>query len=394
MKYNFDKIIDRRGTNSLKHDQLTELYGREDLISLWLADMDFKTPDVVADAIRKRFDHQVYGYSVAPDSYWESIIKWKKDLNNWEFTREEVTFIPGIIKGISYVVNCFTDPGDKILLQPPVYMPFYRLAKENGRELVFNQLIYTHGTYEMDLEGLEKTIRTEYPKLMILCNPQNPSGKMWSKETLAKVAEICAKYHVLVVSDEIHGDMPLHGNEFHPFALASETAKNISICFSAPSKTFNIAGIMSSFVVVHNPEIRKHFFGYLKTNEYDSPTFIATVATEAAFTKGHEWYGQMIQYIQENVDFVHDYISVNIPQIYAVMPDASFLMWLNCNKLELSHDELIDLFVNKAHLALNDGAAFGPGGEGFMRLNVGCPRSILKKALEQLKAAVEDLKKE
>ena len=394
MKYNFDKIYDRRGTDSIKHDNLAGVFGRDDLTSLWIADMDFKSPDCVAEALKARLDHQVYGYSFAPDSYWDSIIKWKKELNGWEFTREELTFVPGIVRGLSYVINCLTKPGDRIIVQPPVYTPFYNLIKNNRRELVFNPLVYNHGIYDMDLNDLENKIDFERPKLMILCNPHNPSGRVWSRETLARVAEICSRYGVIVASDEIHGDMPLFDNVFTPFALASETARDISICFGAPSKTFNIPGLMSSFAVVHNPAIRKTFFDYLNANEFNSPPFTAVVATEAAFTKGHDWRRQMLDYVGNNVNFVYDFIGVNIPQIYPVKPQASFLMWLNCNKLGLSHDELIDLFVNRARLALNDGETFGPGGEGFMRLNVGCPLPVLKKALEQLKAAVEQLKNE
>lgn len=392
MKTLFDKIIDRKGSNAIKTDCLAEKYGRDDLIPLWIADMDFETPDFIRKALSARFSHPVYGYSEAPESYWKSILDWELNVNSWELHREEITFIPGIVRGISYAVNCFTRPGDGIILQPPVYMPFFRLAGENGRKIVLNPLKLRQGQYEMDIDGLEQVCRDEHPRMMILANPHNPAGRVWEKGTLAKVASICEKYNVIVVSDEIHADMPLFGNVYSPFASVSAEAANVSVTFKAPSKTFNMAGLSSSYAVVKNPELRGQFYDFLTTNEYNAPTFAAFVATEAAYSKGDRWRREMLKYVEENVNYVIDYIGVNIPILSAMRPQASFLIWLNCSRLGLDHDALVDLFVNKAHLALNDGAAFGPGGEGFMRLNVGCPRKILEKALAQLKEAVMGLK--
>lgn len=392
MKMQFDKIIDRKGSNAVKTDCLIEKYGRDDLIPLWIADMDFETPDFIRKALADRFAHPIYGYSEAPESYWQSILDWEKNVNGWELNRDEITFIPGIIRGISYAINCFTQPGDKVVLQPPVYMPFFRLVEENGRKIILNPLKLGQGQYEMDIDGLETLCRLERPKMMILANPHNPAGRVWGRATLAKVAAICDKYHVLVVSDEIHADMPLFGNVHVPFASVSPEAANVAITFKAPSKTFNIAGISSSYAIVRNPVLRREFYDFLTTNEFNVPTFMAFVATEAAFTKGDRWRREMLKYVEENVNIVTDYIGVNIPQISVMRPQASFLVWLNCKRLGLEHDALIDLFVDKAHLALNDGAAFGPGGDGYMRLNVGCPRKVLEKALAQLKDAVKSLK--
>lgn len=390
MKSSFDKVINRFGTGAVKTDLLLERFGREDLIPMWVADMDFATPDFIVDAIEERFAHNIYGYSKPSDSFWQSIIDWEKDLHGWSFTKEELTFIPGIVRGIAYVIQCFTKPGDKIIVQPPVYMPFMHLTEDNGRELLYNPLIYDKSTYEMDFVQLEE-LMSHKPKLLILSNPHNPAGKIWSKSTLEKLAAICSRHNVLVISDEIHADMALYDNIHTPFAMASEEAAQNSITFAAPSKTFNIAGLVSSFAVVPNIDIRTRFFSYLTANEFNGSTFVATVATEAAYTKGHKWRKQMLKYVQGNVDFVYDYISVNIPQITVVRPNASFLIWLNCTKLALEHDKLIDLFVNQAHLALNDGADFGPGGSGFMRMNVGCPRSVVEKALLQLNQAYKSV---
>lgn len=393
MNYNFDKIVDRRGTGAIATDVLKKRYGRDDLIPLWVADMDFETPDCIRQAIEERLDHQIYGYNTPADSYWQSIIDWESRTNNWKFTREELTYIPGIVRGISFAIQCFTAPGDAVLVQPPVYMPFLNLPVNNGRKLVYNPLAFDsrRGTYTMNFENLEKVCAEEKPVMMILSNPHNPAGVVWSKEQLAEVAEICGRHGVLVISDEIHGDMPLFGNTYTPYATVSDAAANNSICFAAPSKTFNIAGLVSSFAVVCNPKIRGRFFSYLKANELDSPTFISSIATEAAYSGANGWRLAMLRYVEGNVDFVIDYLKENIPQITAIRPQASFLIWLDCSSLRLDHDRLVDLFVNRARLALNDGEAFGPGGEGHMRLNAGCPRIKLKQALDSLKAAVDAL---
>lgn len=387
----FDEIIDRRGTQAIKTDFLDKLYGREDLIPLWVADMDFKTPDCIVEALRERFNHQIYGYSTPPESYWQSIINWEKQLHGWEISREELSFIPGIVKGIAFVLQCFTSQGDGVIIQPPVYMPFIHVPNDTGRKLLLNPLIRTKEGYDMDLKGFEEICRTFSPKILILCNPHNPAGIVWSKETLAEMASICSKYGVIVISDEIHADMALFDNVHTPFPMASEEARNISITFAAPTKTFNIAGLVSSYCVVHNRELRGRFYSWLSANHLASPTFIATVATEAAFTRGEQWRRLMLDYVEGNVRFVEDYLAKNIPVIRAVRPQASFLIWLDCRGLGFDQEALKDLFINKARLALNDGEAFGKEGSGYMRLNVGCPRAVLSRAMEQLASAVREI---
>ena len=389
MKSQFDKIVDRRGTGALKTDVIKETFGKEDLIPLWIADMDFETPDVVRKAVEERLKHQIYGYTGAQAGYWQSIIQWERDINDWKIKREHLAYIPGIVRGITFAIHCFTSPGDLVMVQPPVYMPFMNLVKNNGRRLVFNPLKFAGGNYEMNLDEMESICSELKPKMFILCNPHNPSGRVWSAETLAKVADICCRHNVLVISDEIHGDMPLFGHRYTPFQKVSDTAADISICFKAPSKTFNIAGFASSHCIVPNPRIRKTFFDYMEANELDSPLFISAVATEAAYKGARKWREEMLEYVEENVNFVEDYLREHMPLLSIVRPQASFLIWLNCSKLALDHDSLVSLFIDKAGLALNDGEAFGPGGEGFMRMNVGCPRSVLEKALGQLEKALE-----
>ena len=394
MGYCFDKIVDRRGSGAIMTDCLQERYGRKDLIPLWIADMNFETPEPIRKALEKRLDHQIYGYSVAPESYWMSILDWERRTHGWIISRETLTFIPGIVRGIAFVLRCFTDPGDKVVVQPPVYMPFLNLPRANNRQLVYNPLVFdeAEGMYRMDLDNLELVCRTEKPKVLILSNPHNPAGIVWPAADLARLADICQKYGVLVISDEIHADMVLSGSTHHPFPIVSAAAADISVTFAAPSKTFNMAGIVSSFCVVPNPELRQRFFGYLEANELNAPMFLSTVATEAAFTQCDAWRLAMLAYVEENVAFVCDYLKTHIPGIVAVRPQASFLIWLDCRGLGLAHEALIDLFVNRARLALNDGEAFGPGGEGHMRMNVAAPRSVLAEAMSRLEQAVQSLK--
>ena len=394
MRYDFDKIVDRRGSGAIMTDCLKERYGREDLLPLWIADMNFETPEPVRQALEQRLAHQVYGYSIAPETYWEAIRNWERRIHGWEIARETLSFIPGIVRGIAFVLQCFTQPGDKVVVQPPVYMPFLNLPRANDRQVVYNPLRINRetGGYSMDLAGLDRVCREEKPKVLILSNPHNPAGVVWPAEDLARMAEICRNHGVIVISDEIHADMTLGNNVHHPFPTVSPVAAEVSITFAAPSKTFNIPGIVSSFCVVPNPQLRGKFFRYLEANELNGTMFLSTVATEAAYTRCDEWRKQMLAYLEENVDFVCDYVQQHIPGIVAVRPEASFLVWLDCRGLGLDHDALIDLFVNKACLALNDGEAFGPGGEGHMRMNIACPRAVLAEALGRLEKAVGSLK--
>ena len=382
--YDFDKIIERRGTGAVKTDALKKVYGKEDLIPLWVADMEFETPDFIIEAIRKRLEHPVFGYTVMPEGYWETVKTWIEDHHGWKTETEWMTFIPGIVKGIGMVINALLEKDDKVIIQPPVYHPFRLIPQKNGREVVFNPLKeLPDGSYEMDFENLEAVCDPKC-KLLILSNPHNPAGIVWSRETLIKLADFCHSHRITVISDEIHCDMALFGNKHIPFANVSEKAAQCSITFGAPSKTFNIAGIVSSYAIVPNPELREKFFNWLEASEMSAPHLFAPIATMAAFRHGENWRKQMLGYVEGNIEFIEDFCAQHIPQIRPIRPQASFLVWLDCRGLGLSHDELTDLFVNKAGLALNDGDMFSPGGNGFMRLNVGTSRSTLEKAMNQL----------
>ncbi len=383
-KYDFDRIIDRHGTGATKIDALGDMFGRNDISAFWIADMDFAVcPDIV-EALRKRFEHPVLGYGMTPNSYWNSIIDWLNRRHGFEVKREELSFLPGVVRGLALVVNFFSKPGDKIIIQPPVYHPFKMIAEGNDRVALNNPLRRTADSYEMDLEHLEMLMATEHPVMMILCNPHNPAGIQWDDATLRSVASLAAKYGVKVVSDEIHGDLMLYGKRHYPFAMVSDEAAAVSITLGAPSKTFNIPGLVSSWVVVKNPAIREPFYRWLSVNEFNSPMMPAVIATEAAYRHGEEWLGEMLRYIEGNITAVEEYLAARESRIKPVRPDASFLVWLDCRELGLDQQALVDLFVNRARLALNDGTMFGTEGCGYMRFNVAAPRSVVLGALKQL----------
>ena len=386
--YDFDKIVDRTGSGDLKHEVLAERYGRADLLPLWVADMDFETPEFITDALRRRLEHSLFGYTVEPKDYWPTVQKWIKDHHGWDVKREWLSYIPGIVKGIGMVINVFTKPDEKVIIQPPVYHPFRLTPEGNGREVVYNPLKEnSDGSYSMDFDNLEE-VADDKCKVLILSNPHNPAGIVWDKDTLARLAEFCFDHNILVISDEIHCDMALWGNTHVPFATASDKAAQCSITFGAPSKTFNIAGIVSSYSIIPNDEIRNRFYTWLAANELNEAPLFSPIATIAAFKNGEQWRKAMLHYVEQNIIFMEEYCKTHLPKIKPLRPRASFLVWLDCRALGLNHEQLIDLFVDKAHLALNDGEMFGKGGAGFMRVNVGTPRAILTKALEQLTEAV------
>lgn len=389
MKYDFDRIIDRSGTDALKYSVLKERYGRDDLIPLWVADLDFETPPFITDALRKRLDHSLFGYTSVPQELWQTIAKWIYDHHEWKVDEKWITYIPGVMKGVGAAVNVFVKPDEKVIIMPPVYFPFRLVPQGNGRQVVFNPLKRVEGgSYEIDFENLSK-VADDKCRMLLLSNPHNPAGICWSRETLERLADFCYERNIIVISDEIHADLALFGNRHIPFASVSDKAARISITFGAPSKTFNTAGIVNSYAIVPDDTLRRRFYSWLDANELSEPHLLATIAIIAAFKNGEEWRRQLISYIEDNIRFVEDYFKTNIPAIKPLRPQATFLVWLDCRDLNLDHKGLIDLFVNKARLALNDGETFGPGGEGFMRLNVGAPRAVLSKALDQLSAAVK-----
>ena len=388
-KYNFDCVIDRHGTAAAKIDRLDAVFGRHDLTPLWIADLDFAVCPQITAALQKRLQHPVLGYSEASDAYWNAIIDWNRHRHGFEIDRSELAFVPGVVKGIAYAVNFFTSRGDTVVIQPPGYTPFRTVVEGNGRKVVENPLVATAEGYEMDLDGLERLIEEHHPRMMVLCNPHNPIGIQWSADDLARLASICRRAGVVVVSDEIHGDLMLEGRPHIPFLSVSDDARAIGVMLGAPSKTFNIPGLVSSWMVVKNPELRKPYYEWLEANEFSAPVLISTIGAEAAYCNGEEWLDQMLEYVQSNIEFVVDYLAANIPELRVVRPQASFLLWLDFRGLGMCQKEIMNLLLDKAHLALNDGTMFGSQGAGFARLNVGTPRCVLHKALDSLKTAIK-----
>lgn len=393
MTYDFTTIIDRCGSGDLMHEALLPRWRRDDLHPMWVADMGFAVcPDII-DAMKQRLEHPILGYTVEPQDYFPAIHDWVLSHHHWDIRREWLSFIPGIVKGIGFVCNVFLKEDEKAIVMPPVYHPFFLTPRANHREVVWNPLKEREdGGYDIDFDNLAK-VCDDKCRLLILCNPHNPGGICWTRDALSRLADFCYEHRLLVVSDEIHCDMALFGHEHVPFASVSEKAANISITFQAPSKTFNIAGIVSSYAIVPNKEIRERYYSWLKANELDEAHIMAHVATTAAYRKGEAWRRQLIATIEDNVRFVEDYCRRHISGIRPQRPEASFLMWLDCRDLGLDHAALLDLFIDKAHLALNDGEMFGPGGRGFMRMNIGSPRAYIEQGLRQLTQAVAGLGK-
>lgn len=382
--FNFDSLCSRSNTGAMKLDCLQELFGNANLTPLWIADMDFPTSPAIVEALQNRVKHPIYGYTATPKSFWDTIINWLKKRHNLTVSPQEIAFVPGVVRGLGYAINFFTRPGDKIVIQPPVYPPFRRVTEGNNRIVVENPLIRVeNGLYEMDFNHLEHVFATEHPKMLILCNPHNPGGVQWNEETLRRLASLAKKYNVIVLSDEIHADLMLRGMKHIPFASVSQDAADVAITFGAPSKTFNIPGLVCSWMFVKNPALRTDFFNWMEVNEFSTPTLFAIVGAQAAYTYGEPWLTELLDYLDGNISAVEQFFAENLPQIKPLRPHASFVVWLDCRQLGLTPQSLEKKFID-AGLALNAGYTFGSQGEGYMRLNVAMPRRQLIQALSRL----------
>lgn len=386
MKYDFDEIIERRGTHSIKFDSMQELWGRNDLIPMWVADMDFRTPSFIVEAIRKRVEHEIFGYTKPSDEYFNSIICWVDKRYGMKVCKEQIQYVAGIVPGIHHAVCALSEKGDKIMIQPPVYHPFKQVIEGTGRCVVQSPLILRDGRYCMDFDSMRKQIQG--CKLYILCNPHNPGGVVWSREELETVADICKESGVIVISDEIHADMTFLPYKHLPFAMVNDWTHENTVTFMAPSKVFNMPGIIASHAIVFNNDLRERFYSYLEQNDLIMGNAFAYPAVEAAYTQGEDWLKQMLDYVYENIRLVDASLKQKMPKIKAILPEASFLIFLDCRELGYeTQEQLVDFFVNKARLGLNDGAMFGKEGTGFMRLNVATPRSIVEEAMKRLEDA-------
>ncbi len=389
MRYNFDEAPCRENTNCLKWDKREEVFGKTDVIPMWIADMDFTTPPFIIKALRERLDHEILGYSYRPDSYFEAFINWVSELHGWEISREWIEFSPGVVPALNLCTHAYTSPGDEIIIQPPVYPPFFGAVNDHGRKLVFNPLVDTEQGFRIDFEGLRKVI-TPKTRMLILSNPHNPVGRVWTLEELTELAEICHDRRIVILSDEIHSDLVLPGARHIPLASVSEKAASVTVTCMAPSKTFNLAGLSTSSMIIPDPGLMEKFRKTLVGLHLHLGNIFGNVASEAAYTHGREWLEQLMNYIEGNVDLVINFCRERLPVIRPVRPEATYMIWLDCRAMERNSQELNRFFVEEAGVGMNEGSRFGPGGEGFMRMNLACPKATVVRALEQIENAIKN----
>lgn len=387
--YDFDRVVDRQHTCATKFDEMDARFGRHDLLPFWIADMDFPAPPCIIEALRNRLNHTVLGYTTPPADFWQSITSWLHRRHGWPVDASEITFMPGLKKGLSLCINFFTRPGDKVVIQPPVYHSFRTVIEGNGRIVVTNPLLAgPEGSYSMDFDGLERLAEAERPAMMFVCNPHNPIGIQWDADTLRRVAGICHRHGIVLISDEIYADMMLAGRRHIPTAAVSAEAAEVTVTLGAPSKTFNIPGVVSAWTVVKSARLREPFFRWLTASEFNAPPIAAMVATQAAYDSGGPWLDQALAYLQANVECARRFFDTELPQIGMSTPEASFAIWLDFRKLGLTEKELADMLLSRARLALSEGCTFGAEGTGFMRMNIGVPRSVLTEGLGRLRDAI------
>jgi len=387
VKYEFDKPIDRSGTSCIKYDARERIFGHDDVLPLWVADMDFEVAPEIAEAIQERAKHKIYGYTMRCDEYYDIIQDWLKRRYGWSVEKPHISFSPGVVSALAMALLAFTKPGDKVIVQSPVYFPFFTTIEQNGRRVLNNQLVEGTNQYSMDFDNLERQIDNQ-TKMMFLSNPHNPVGRAWTKEELTRLAEIAEKYQIIVVSDEIHSDIIFSGHEHTPYASVSEYAAQNSVTAMAPSKTFNLAGLSTSVVVIENKRMMKDYNYMVETFHIGLTNPFGLVALKTAYEKGDAWLEALLKYLEANRDYVAGFVQKEIPGVDVVLPESTFLMWIDFRGLGYSDKELQHQLVRMAKIGLSHGPIFREGGEGFQRLNFGCPHSQLEEAMERLKKVI------
>ena len=388
MKYDFDEIIPRRHTNSYKWDGATD----SDVLPLWVADMDFRTAPAITEALKQRVEHGIFGYTRVPDEYYEAVTAWFKRRHGWDIRREWMIYTSGVVPAISAIIKALTGPGDKVLVQTPVYNCFFSSIRNNGCEVASSPLVYQDRTYRMDLEDLERKASDEKTKVMLLCNPHNPAGRVWTREELTAVGEICIRHGVTVVSDEIHCELVYSGHRHIPFASISDDFLRHSVTCVSPSKAFNIAGLQIANIIAPDETMRRRIDKAININEVCDVNPFGVIATMAAYNEGEEWLGQLLDYLWQNYLFLVEFCRTHLPDFPVARLEGTYLAWMDCRTLGIGSEELEQLLVGEAKLWLNAGTMYGAEGEGFMRWNLACPRSVLKQALARFKAFVENHK--
>ena len=390
-RIDFDERIDRKNTSCIKYDFAVQRGKPEGILPLWVADMDFKAPQPVLDALKNRVEHGIFGYSEGKEEYFEAVKDWMKRRHGWSVERNWLVKTPGVVFALAMAVKAYTKPGDGVMIQQPVYYPFSEVIEDNGRKIVDNTLyLGEDGIYHMDLEDFEKKAAENQVKLFFLCSPHNPVGRVWTKEELTQLGEICERLDIIVVSDEIHQDFVFKG-EHQVFAAISEALKNRTITCTAPSKTFNVAGLQISNIFISNPELKRKFKKEIAAAGYSQINALGLTACEAAYRYGEDWHDQLMDYLKENIQFVRTYLEHSLPEIKLIEPDGTYLIWLDFRGLGLSEQDREELIVKKAGLWLDSGAMFGPVGEGFERINIACPRTLIIEALDKLRTAIKNL---
>ncbi|MFX1419502.1 MAG: MalY/PatB family protein [Promethearchaeota archaeon] len=396
MKYNFDRIIDRSGTYAVKWDKqfLKEHFKTDDVLPLWVADMDFQCPQPVIDALKRRAAQEIYGYSWHKTPvYLDAVSNWMERRHKWKIDNDWIVFSPGIVPAIKMLVQTFTNIGEKVIVQPPVYYPFFSAVENNGRILLKNQLHYENKRYTFDFEDFEEKAKDPLTKMFILCSPHNPVGRVWTEKELRRLGDICLENNVLIISDEIHHDLILSGYKHTLFSTISEDFERNTIMCTAPSKTFNIAGLKTSNIIIPDEKLRENFtYTISNRNSVASPNAFGIVALIAAYNEGEEWLDQALKYIETNFNLLKEFVYEQLPNIDFIDPEGTYLAWLDCNKLGMNDEELSDFMLKKAKVALDEGKIFGPGGEGFERINVACPQSIIKECMNRIVIALNSMK--
>uniref|UniRef100_A0A7V3VT14 cysteine-S-conjugate beta-lyase n=1 Tax=Mesoaciditoga lauensis TaxID=1495039 RepID=A0A7V3VT14_9BACT len=386
MEYNFDEYVDRHGTNSRKWERMEELFGKNDLLPMWIADMDFRAPHQIVEALKKRAEHGIFGYTFRPDAFYDSARQWISKRNNWNVEKEWMVDSSGVVSAIIVAVLSYTKPGDGIIVQPPVYYPFFNVIKNNDRKILYNDLIFENGRYTMNFEDLENKVKDA--KMLILCNPHNPVGRVWTEEELARLGKICLDNDVIIASDEIHSDFIYEGYKHVHIASLDGLSKR-TVTFIAPNKTFNLAGIPASISIIPDEGLRKSYGETMVALGIETSNIFSITATEAAYRYGEEWFEALLKYLRGNIEFLKAFLNDRLPDVQVVVPEGTYLVWLNFRKLGLTDDELSNLIIKKAKVALDDGNMFGHGGSGFQRMNIATPRSLLKDGLESICKAVQ-----
>jgi cystathionine beta-lyase len=389
VKHNFDEIVNRKGTNSYKYDLRKKIFGTDDVYPLWVADTEFKAPDFILNPIRERLDHGILGYTLTDKGYYQSIIDWQDKCHGWQVKSNWIKYSPGVVPSLFASVLAFTNPGDKVIIQTPVYHPFYYAIQDTGRHILKNPLILKDGRYYMDLDDLKSKI-DEQTKLIFICNPHNPTSSVWKRKELEDICEICLKNNIIIISDEIHSDIVHKPYKHIPTASLSEEISDRTITLMAPSKTFNIAGLNSSYIISSNEKILKQLNFYFE-GLHIGPNIFALEATKAAYNNGYDWLQQLLQYYAANIKVVKEFLSNRLPKIGLIDPEGTFLLWLDFRKYGLSQADLNKIIVEKAKIGLSDGTTFGIEGIGFQRLNIGCPTKLLTEALFALEGAFKNL---